>query len=176
MKRRIGAAAGLALALGASGCAWVPSPPAWIPTWLGGGVLAAAPADPSFGVEVVDGAAVVEFHGRAANFYGRLAHRRFNQIGTFRDDVLREYFRTERAFSDYYADFAQELDDAHVDRNEPSGLEVLEFRFEGPGEARVKVRIAGANGLPLRPGSVDLEREDRWERVGGTWWIVPGRL
>jgi hypothetical protein len=171
MTRRI-AAAGLALALGAGGCAWLPSPNPR--NWFGRGD--AVPADPSFGVEVVEGPAVVEFHGRAANFYGRLAHRRFNQIGTFRDEVLREYFRTERAFSDYYADFAQDLDDAHVDRNEPTGLEVLEFRFEGPGDARVKVRIAGANGLPLRPGSVELEREDRWERVGGTWWIVPGKL
>ena len=170
MRRRLAAAALLALALGAGGCAG--SGPR---SWFRRGP-ATVPADPSFGVEIVDGPAVVEFHSRASNFYGRLAHRRFNQIGTFRDEKLREYFRTERAFSDYYADFAQELDDAHVDRNEPSGLEVLEFRFEGPGDARVKVRIAGANGQPLRPGSVKLEREDRWERVGGSWWIVPGKL
>jgi hypothetical protein len=171
MKVRLRAAALALLALAASGCAWVGSPRAWF--GRGGSQVA---ADPSFGVEVVEGPAVVEFHDRASAFYGRLAHRRFNQIGTFRDEALREHFRTERAFSDYYADFAQELDDAHVDRNEPSSLEVLEFRFEGPGDARVKVRIAGANGRPLRPGSVGLEREDRWERVGGTWWIVPGKL
>lgn len=170
MSPRTAAVVALALALAGSACASV-SPRSWLRRGPG-----EVPADPSFGVEQVDGPAIVEFHGRAASFYGRLAHRRFNQIGTFRDDVLREHFRSERAFSDYYADFAQELDDAHVDRNEPTALEVLEFRFEGPGDARVKVRIAGANGQPLRPGSVELDREDRWERVGGTWWIVPGKL
>ncbi len=133
-------------------------------------------ADPSFGVEIVDGPAVVEFHRRASTFYGRLAQRRFNVIATFRDQVLRDYFRTDRAFSDYYADFAQELEDAHFERNEPTMLDVVEFRFEGPGDARVRVRLEGRNGLPLRPGGVALDREDHWERVGGTWWIVPGQL
>jgi hypothetical protein len=133
-------------------------------------------ADPSFGVEVVEGPAIVEFHQRASLFYGRLAQRRFNVIASFRDQMLREYFRTDRAFSDYYADFAQDLDEAHFERNVPTVLEVVEFRFEGPGDARVKVRIEGANGKPLRPGSVELDREDRWERIGGTWWIVPGKL
>jgi len=151
------------LAAGLGGCS----------LWRGGGGV---PADESFGVEIVDGPAVVEFHRRASTFYGRLAQRRFNVIATFRDQLLRDYFRTDRAFSDYYADFAQELDDAHFERNVPGQLEVLEFRFEGPGDARVRVRIEGANGLPLRMGSVAVEREDRWERVGGTWWIVPGRL
>lgn len=140
------------------------------------GGAAAVPADPSFGVEVVSGPAVLEFHRRAANFYGRLAQRRFNVIATFRDEVLREYFRSDRAFSDYYADLAQDLEDAHFERNVPTLLDVEEFHFEGPGDARVRVRIAGSNGKPLRMGSVDLEREDRWERVGGTWWIVPGKL
>jgi len=168
--RALGAAALVAFAAGAAGCGWIGGPRAW----FGGDAEVAA--DPSFGVEVADGPAIVEFHQRASAFYARLAHRRFNQIGTFRDEVLREHFRTERAFSDYYADFAQDLADANVDRNEPTNLEIVEFRFEGPGDARVRVRIAGANGLPLRPGAVDVEREDRWERVGGTWWIVPGRL
>jgi hypothetical protein len=164
MSRRIAPAlAALALAGAASGCSW----------WRGGSEV---PADASFGVEVVEGPAILEFHRRASIFYGRLAQRRFNVIATFRDEVLREYFRSDRAFSDYYADLAQELDDAHFERNEPTLLEVLEFRFEGPGEARVRVRIAGRNGQPLRIGSVDLDREDHWERIGGTWWIVPGKL
>ena len=68
--------------------------------------------------------------------------------------MLRDYFRTDRSFSDYYADFAEELEAAHFERNVPAGLEVLEFRFEGPGEARVQVRIAGRNGQPLRVGKV----------------------
>jgi hypothetical protein len=137
-----------------------------------GGVV----ADPSFGVEIVDGPAIVEFNQRANAFYSRLSNRRFNVIATFRDEKLREYFRTDRAFSDYYADLAEDLDDAHFERNEPTELEVLEFRFEGPGDARVRVRMEGENGLPLRPWDVAVVREDRWERVGGNWWIVPGKL
>ena len=153
----------LGVALAAPGCSF----------WRG---EAAVPADESFGVEVVDGPAILEFHRRASTFYGRLAQRRFNVIASFRDQVLRDYFRTDRSFSDYYADFAQELEAAHFERNVPTALDVLEFRFEGPGEARVRVRIDGRNGQPLRVGRVQLEREDHWERVGGTWWIVPGKL
>ncbi len=51
-----------------------------------------------------------------------------------------------------------------------------EFKLEGPGEARVLTRIVGENGLPLRPGQTGLDREDRWERVQGSWWIIPGKL
>jgi hypothetical protein len=160
-RRSLGLLLGVALA--APGCSF----------WRG---EAAVPADESFGVEVVDGPAILEFHRRASTFYGRLAQRRFNVIATFRDQVLRDYFRTDRSFSDYYADFAEELEAAHFERNVPTVLDVLEFRFEGPGEARVRVRVDGRNGLPLRVGQVQLEREDHWERVGGTWWIVPGKL
>lgn len=133
-------------------------------------------ADPSYGVEIARGDAVLDFHLRAASFYARLAYRRFNVIGTYRDEFLREFFRTEGAFSDYYADFAQDLEDAHFDRNRPQSLDLVEFAFEGPGEASVQVRIAGEDGRPLRPGGVSYLRQDRWERVGGTWWIVPGKL
>jgi hypothetical protein len=164
MSSRSGALA-LALwaALAAPGCSF----------WRGGESVG---ADESFGVEVVEGPAILEFHRRASMFYGRLAQRRFNVIATYRDQVLRDYFRTDRAFADYYADFAEDLEGAHFERNLPTGLEVLEFRFEGPGDARVRVRIDGRNGQPLRVGGVELEREDRWERVGGSWWIVPGKL
>ena len=37
-------------------------------------------------------------------------------------------------------------------------------------------RIVGDNGLPLRFWKTGIDREDRWERVEGTWWIVPGKL
>jgi len=53
---------------------------------------------------------------------------------------------------------------------------VTEFLFDGPGTARVKLRIVGDDGRPLRLGKSTVRREDRWERVGGTWWIVPGKL
>jgi hypothetical protein len=133
-------------------------------------------ADPSYPIEVAEGPAIVDFHIRAASFYGRLAYRRFNVIATYRDEFLREFFRSDGAFSDYYADFARELDDAYFDRNRPGSLEVTEFSLHGPGEALVQIRIRGEDGRPLRPGAVTYRREDRWERVGGVWWIVPGKL
>jgi hypothetical protein len=133
-------------------------------------------ADPDYGIQVAEGPAIVDFHIRAASFYGRLAHRRFNVIATYRDEFLREFFRSDGAFSDYYADFARELDDAFFDRNRPGLLEVTEFSLQGPGEALVLIEIRGDDGRPLRPGSVVYRREDRWERVAGVWWIVPGKL
>lgn len=133
-------------------------------------------ADLSRGLERVEAESVRTFHRRASRFYARLAQRRFNTLSTYRDDVLREYFRSESAFADYYADLAQALEDHHFEQNRPVRLEVLEFRLEGPGEASVETRLEGENGRPLRWGSTSLVRVDRWERVDGQWWIVPGKL
>ncbi|MAE97087.1 MAG: hypothetical protein CL910_20750 [Deltaproteobacteria bacterium] len=128
------------------------------------------------GLSVADTETVVAFYERAQTFYGRLAHRRFNDISTYRDEQLRDYFRSEAAFSDYYAGLAQALAEAHFERNRPLTLDVVEFRLAGPGEAEVVTRMVGENGLPLRRGNTDLERTDRWERLQGTWWIIPGKL
>jgi len=134
------------------------------------------PPDQSFGLELVEDDAVIDFYGRASRFYSRLALRRVNTLATYRDEVLRDYFRSESAFSDYYADLAQELTDAWIERNRPLALDVVEFRMEGPGEARVLSRILGENGRPLRFWQIAVEREDRWERIEGIWWIVPEKL
>ena len=119
---------------------------------------------------------VVSFYERASSFYARLALRRFNSLATYRDETLRGYFRTEAAFSDYYAELAAALQDAHFEQNRPVEMQVLEFALDGPGAARVRSRFEGRNGLPLRPGSVTLEREDQWERLEGRWWIIPGKF
>ncbi len=132
--------------------------------------------DPAFGIQVVESDSVARFYERANAFYQRLALRRFNTLATYRDEVLRDYFYTESAFADYYADFAQALVEAHFEKNRPLNLDLLEFLVDGPGRARVRVRIVGDNGLPLRFGSTSDVREDRWERIEGIWWIVPGKL
>ncbi len=133
-------------------------------------------ANPSFGVEIVTDPAIVDFHARADAFYERLTRRRVNTIATFNDRVLREYFQTEAQYSDYYSSLAQALTEAHFEKNRPLAGEVSEFVFDAPGKARVRYRFVGENGKPLRFWSTSLEREDRWERVEGKWWIVPGRL
>lgn len=135
-----------------------------------------ATPDLSRGLERVEAEGVRAFHRRASQFYARLARRRFNTLSTYRDEVLRDYFRTESAFADYYADLAQDLEEAHFEQNRPLVLDVLEFRLEGPGAARVVTRFEGENGRPLRWGRTSLVRTDRWERMDGTWWIVPGKL
>ncbi len=154
-------AAGLAVALGALGCFFRGSQPV---------------ADPAHGVEVITAGGVAEFHARATTFYDRLVLRRINAVGTFKDRRLRAFFRTEQAFSDYYAELAQLLADAHFERNRPLAAQVAEFSFDGPGRARVLVRLTGDNGLPLRYGTTVVERYDRWERSDDQWWIVPGKL
>jgi hypothetical protein len=144
--------------------------------WPFGGGEAAPRGDPSYGVEVVSNEAVVDFYERAVFFYSRLARRRFNTLATFRDELLRDFFRSETTFSDYYADLADAMEVSHFEQNRPLSLDVVEFVVEGPGSARVTTRIVGENGLPLRFWKTRLDRVDRWERVEGTWWIVPGKL
>jgi len=128
------------------------------------------------GVALVESPEVISFYERASFFYGRLARRRFNSLATYRDEVLRDFFRSEEAYADYYADLASRLYEAHFERSRPTSLEVLEFALEGPGKASVTTRIVGRNGLPLRFWKVELDRVDRWERIDGTWWVVPGKL
>jgi hypothetical protein len=126
-------------------------------------------------IELVDDPAVLEFYERAAAFYGRLARRRFDSIETYQDEALRDFFASETAYADYYADLTGALAEAHFEKNRPLALEVLELRLEGPGRARVITRIVGEDGRPLRPGRVQIERNDRWERSDGVWRIEPGR-
>jgi hypothetical protein len=164
---RVGRSAALLLALlGSAGCSLWP---------FGGDPEGPAP-DPAYGVVEVDSQAIASFYERASSFYGRIAQRRFNTLSTYRDEVLREFFRTESSFADYYADLAADMADAHFERNRPLVLEVLEMRLAAPGEAEVVTRIVGEDGRPLRPGETEIQRVDRWERVGGSWWIVPARL
>jgi hypothetical protein len=158
-------AAGLAV-LPAAGCSRL----------LGGGGDDALQGDPSQGIAIDESESVLEFQEQASRFYGRLSQRRFNVVSTWQDELLRDHFQSEAAFADWYSDLAQQLADAHFERNRPLALEVLEFAVDAPGRARVTVRIEGDDGRPLRPGATVYEREDRWERVGGRWWIVPGRL
>ena len=135
-----------------------------------------APPDLSEGVEIVDSRGITSFYERASAFYDRMARRRFNTLATYEDTTLRRYFQDDASFSDYYADLANHLAEAHFEKNRALELTVEEVLVDGPGRARVKVRIVGENALPLRIRRVILDREDRWERVGGEWWVVPGKL
>lgn len=120
--------------------------------------------------------AVLGFHERAEAFYLRLAQRRFNTLATYNDPMLRGYFETQEAYSDYYARLAQQLTEAHFEKNRPLIAEVQEFTLEGTTRARVRFRLVGKSGRPFRFWSTSVEGEDVWEQTGGRWWIVPGKL
>ncbi len=125
---------------------------------------------------LVDDAAITDFYARANTFYQQLSHRRINSSITFNDDGLREVFKDDRQFSDYYAQLAQSLVVANFERNRPISVEVKGFSIDGPGKARVRIKFVGDHGLPLRWWRVSHSREDQWERSGGEWWIIPGKL
>jgi hypothetical protein len=124
-------------------------------------------------VEVVQSADVADFYTRASEFYKRLEGRRFNSVVSFRDAGLRAYFENEQAFTDYYADVADDLSTAHFERSVPVRTSVDEFLVDGPGRARVQVRIVGEDERPFRFWTSTVRREDRWERRSGQWWIAP---
>jgi len=132
--------------------------------------------DVKFGVRVTQSEAVVDFYAQASAFYSRLARRRFNSRATYRDERLRGFFSSESAFSDYYADLAEALFAADFERSRPLSLDVVEFSFDAPGQARVRVRMVGDDARPLRFGRRVLDREDRWERQEGRWALVPGKV
>lgn len=143
----------------------------------GGGDERAAPAPGATAVAIATAEAPeVAFHRRASEFYERLTGRRFNSLATFRDPSLREYFDSTDSFADYFSDLAQDLTEAHFERNQPVEARVEEFVVDAPGRARVRVRMAGKNGMPLRFWGTSITREDRWERRNGRWWIVPSAL
>lgn len=117
-----------------------------------------------------------------ADFYSRISNRRVNSIATYQDPGLREFFRTEQSWSDYYAELVQTLDDAHFEAVRPTGVEVQSIDMQSgvalssQKRAVVTVKLTGENGLPLRWWTISLVRKDRWEEEGGRWWIVPGKL
>jgi len=131
---------------------------------------------PEEGAVVVGSERALSLRRRTEGFYLRLAHRRFNTLETYNDFIMRDHFRSLDLFFDYYADLAQALVEADFEKSRPTGIEVLEFLFEDPQTAQVLVRFRGRDGRPLRPGSTQLVRTDRWEWADDTWWIRPGKL
>ncbi len=121
--------------------------------------------------------ALVRLTQLADIFYQRLAHRRVNSIATFEDPALREFFHSEEAFADYYADLVQKLDYEHFEANRPTEIELVSLHIEETGDRVVAVvEFVGNNARPLRFWSVDYARRDVWERTGDRWWIIPGKL
>jgi hypothetical protein len=131
---------------------------------------------PERGAVSVTPETALAFRHRVEGFYLRLAHRRFDTLETYNDFIMRDHFASQGLFFDYYADLAEDLALAEFERCRPTGVEVLEFLFEDAKTAHVLVRFRGNDGRPLRPGTVELVRTDRWEWSEGTWWVRPGKL
>ena len=124
----------------------------------------------------VEASLALALRRRVEGFYLRLAHRRFDTLETYNDAIMRDHFRSRDLFFDYYADLAEALNDAHFDKSRPEQVEVLEFLFDAPDRAQVRVRFVGGDRRPLRPGTRVLVRTDRWERAEGRWWVQPGQV
>ena len=143
--------------------------------WACAGGPAPLPA-PDHGAVAAPAEVALALRRRAEGFYLRLAHRRFDTLETYHDSIMRDHFSSLDLFFDYYADLAEDLVLAEFERSRPTEVEVLEFLFEDPRTAQVLVRFRGNDGRPLRPGSTQLVRADRWEWADGTWWVRPGKL
>lgn len=111
-----------------------------------------------------------------AIFYDRITARRFNSKATYDDPALREFFRSEAAFADYYASLAEVLDTAHFESQRPTAVRLDSMKRGALNSVVVNVTIRGENGLPLRWWSTFVTREDRWEFSQGRWWIIPGKV
>jgi hypothetical protein len=109
-------------------------------------------------------------------FYDRIRNRRFNSKAAYDDPGLREYFRSEESFADYYAAFAEALDRTHFESYRPTEVRLDHMERKGANSVIIRVRFRGENGLPLRWWSTRLVREDRWEYAGGRWWVIPGKV
>jgi hypothetical protein len=132
--------------------------------------------EPEAGSVAVAADTALALHQGTETFYGRLIQRRVNTLETFNDPVLRQYFRSEDVFFDYYADLAESLADAHFERSRPFSVEVQEMIFEDDARARVQVLFRGYDNRPLRPNRVSLVRRDQWLYERESWSITPGKL
>lgn len=123
---------------------------------------------PSDGIDVVERLARV--------FYVRLINRRFNSIATYHDPALRELFRSDDAFADYFAAMAEALTVARFYALRPTSVELTRLEVLEPDVVLVTVRMTGRNSRPLRWWKVAFERTDRWLVSDGRWFIIPGKL
>ncbi len=109
-------------------------------------------------------------------FYERVTARRFNSLATYEDPALREFFRSQEAFSDYYAALAEALVRANFEYNRPTAVRLDSMVRTGPNRVEIRVYFRGENAKPLRFWSTGLVRTDRWEFAAGRWWVVPGKI
>jgi len=109
-------------------------------------------------------------------FYQRITARRFNSLATFEDPALREFFKTEAAFADYYAAFAEALENANFESVRPTAVRLTRIERSSPNAVTVFVTFRGENGLPLRWWSTRVSRQDQWEFSSGRWWVIPGKI
>jgi len=109
-------------------------------------------------------------------FYSRITARRFDSLATFEDPALREFFRSDEAFADYYAAFAEALSKANFESNRPTAVSLEAMDRTGPTRVLIRVRFRGENALPLRWWSTRSVRDDLWDFEDGRWWITPGKV
>lgn len=109
-------------------------------------------------------------------FYERITSRRFNSRATFEDPSMRQFFPTVAAYSDYYAALVDALDEANIEFNRPTRIDLLAIDVARDGSLALSLRFVGHNDLPLRWWNARLLRTDQWRWQEGRWWLVPGKI
>lgn len=118
----------------------------------------------------------VRFAERIQGFYSALENVPIDSLITFQNRELRAYFESDRAFADYYAGLAGEIRDNDFRNGRAERVVIDEFRFDGPGEARVDLTLVGRHMRRLRFWERSFRRTDTWRQVEGVWLISPSKL
>ena len=144
--------------------------------WLPALLACACFWGPSPQLEPVDEPEVLEFAARIEGFYRALERVPLDVAMTFHDQRLREHFRDDDSFTDYYASLADQVRSASFRNGRTDRIEILSFRFESQELARVELSLLGRHQRGLRFWEISLPRTDTWRLREGAWVLSPERL
>ncbi|HKC52485.1 MAG TPA: hypothetical protein VKF60_16980 [Myxococcota bacterium] len=119
---------------------------------------------------------VEAFSTRIAAFYGALEEVPLDALVTYENKRLRECFASQGAFSDYFSALATEARELHFRDTTARKVRILEFNFDGPGQAGVDVAFTSVHQREIRFWSIGFMRHDTWKQTDGVWQIVPEKL
>ncbi len=118
----------------------------------------------------------VIFARRISAFYSLLEDVPIDAYFTYESRELRSFFENDGAFSDYYASLAGDIRKAAFRNGRAERVQIEEFRFERPGEARVELTLVGRHIRRLRFWERKVQRTDTWRQVEGVWMVTPSKL
>ena len=116
------------------------------------------------------------FARRISAFYALLEDVPIDAYFTYQNRELRSFFENDLAFADYYASIAGDIREAAFRNGRAEHVQIEEFRFERPGEARVDLTLVGRHIRRLRFWERKVRRTDTWRQIEGVWMLTPSKL